>query len=173
MLQEALAHTRTAIADKEDVLATTQEFPQEDVLAPTQELSPAALVQIARNKAAAMEKKRLKAELEQAKTETCAVCHQIMFLDDYDQLQWLPCAHVYHRDCIQTWADTRNVTLELSCPVCKNTNLDVPRFISFEETVAASTSSASGSASGSNAAPMSAGEHAAISAATAQARDIL
>ena len=118
-----------------------------------------------------MEKKRLKAEQAQdePKTATCLVCHQILFLDDEDQVQWLPCAHVYHKDCIEEWAATRNVTLELSCPLCKNTTLEVPGFVDLE-TVPESTSSASGS----NAAPaMTAGEAAAMSEATVQASDIM
>ena len=103
-------------------------------------------------------------------TATCVVCHQILFLEDEDQIQWLPCAHVYHKECIEACAATRNVTLDLSCLVCMTTTLEVPGFVDVLEKVPESTSSASGS----NAAPaMTAGEAAAISAATAQANDIM
>ena len=48
MLQEALAHTRAAIEDEVDL---------QDGLATTQDLPPEAMEQMAKTKAAAMEKK--------------------------------------------------------------------------------------------------------------------
>ena len=177
LLQEALAHTRTSIADTEDVLAATQELPPE----PGDHgntLPAKAMDEIARNRAAAMERKRLKEEERlraEPKTDTCAVCHQIMFLEDVDQLQWLPCTHVFHADCIGTWADTRNLPLELACPLCKNTTLEVPGFVpevtpEIGDTVPASASGASGS---HDVAPMSAGQQGALTASASAASGIL
>ena len=65
------------------------------------------------------------------RTEKCTICLGPVFLDDGPEInQDLPCAHLFHKACIQEWADTRNVTLELSCPNCKNDVL--PPFV-FED----------------------------------------
>ena len=43
--------------------------------------------------------------------QTCSVCMEVIMTDD---LQYLPCAHVFHRECISKWFD-RSTT----CPVCR------------------------------------------------------
>ena len=74
------------------------------------------------------------------KTDKCVICHQPIFLEDRGETQWLPCTHVYHKDCIQTWAETRNVTLELACPQCKNDKLEAPGFAVTEPGATSSSS---------------------------------
>ena len=157
-MQEALARTRCAIADTEEILASTQEMkPADDATDDgSASLTKDAMDQIAKNKKAAMEKKRARAASAQAeppRTSTCAVCHQVVFLDDSGDAQWLPCAHVYHKECIETWASTRNVTLELACPLCKNDNLDAPGFVAADTGGASSSASAAAPARTAGATP--------------------
>ena len=132
MVQEALARTRAAVASEEEVLAATQERVEEALTGDEgQVLSAADQARIAQNKEAAMERRRKKAESAPVGQDLhqCVICMGPIFLEDREETQWLPCTHVYHKECITTWADTRGVTLELACPQCKNKTLDVPGFV--------------------------------------------
>ncbi|TYI94684.1 hypothetical protein E1A91_D02G222500v1 [Gossypium mustelinum] len=48
-----------------------------------------------------------------SKSNQCAVC-----MDDFEegiQAKWMPCRHLYHKDCILPWLELHN-----SCPVCRH-----------------------------------------------------
>ena len=185
-IQEALSRTRAAIAAEEEVLAATQEKPEEvDPVTgdESQVLSEADKARIAEQRAAALERRRkLKAESAAPaapanenlpKVETCAICQGPIFLEDREETQWLPCTHVFHKSCIEMWAETRGIRLELACPVCKNQKVDVPGFVVIDE---------GGSSSGSGNPPppsavappaASAAEAGALAAASADADTIV
>ena len=146
MVHEALTRTRAALASEEEVLAATQERVEEALTGDEEAvLSAADKARIAQNKAAAMERRRKKAESANGAQDLpkCVICIQPIFVEDREETQWLPCTHVYHKECITTWADTRGVTLELACPQCKNNALDVPGFVVTETTASASSGTGS------------------------------
>ena len=178
-IQEALSRTRAAIAAEEEVLAATQEKPEEvDPVTgdESQVLSEADKARIAEQRAAALERRRkLKAEsgapgANLPKVETCAICQGPIFLEDREETQWLPCTHVFHKPCIETWAETRGVLLELACPVCKNQAVDVPGFVVIDE---ADGSGNPPPASASAPPAASAAEAGAVAAASADADTIV
>lgn len=47
-----------------------------------------------------------------AKKEECAICKDAFELNE--QVQRLPCRHLYHKQCISPWLDAHN-----TCPVCR------------------------------------------------------
>lgn len=48
----------------------------------------------------------------------CALCQ--MVVQDNEEEEWLPCAHVFHRVCCEAWMKTVGQPLaELPCPICK------------------------------------------------------
>lgn len=49
--------------------------------------------------------------------EKCIIC--IVEYEDQETIRKLPCSHLFHHDCIDTWLVQKN-----SCPVCKR---QIPR----------------------------------------------
>ena len=51
-------------------------------------------------------------ELNKFKSKNCTIC-----LEDFkvkDKLMYLPCFHLFHKDCIISWAKENSI-----CPLCK------------------------------------------------------
>ena len=147
----------------------------------SQVLSEADKARIAKQRAAALERRRkLKAEsaapgANLPKVETCAICQGPIFLEDREETQWLPCTHVFHKSCIETWAETRGIRLELACLVCKNQTVDVPGFVVIHEAEGGSSSGSGNPPPASAVAPpaASAAEAGALAAASADADTIV
>eukprot|EP00438_Fugacium_kawagutii_P007242 Skav211562 [mRNA] locus=scaffold2228:161404:161622:+ [translate_table: standard] len=51
-------------------------------------------------------------DIEKLRSEQCSVC--LMPMDDLPSLVMLPCAHIYHRDCIRLALESNP-----KCPCCR------------------------------------------------------
>ena len=57
-------------------------------------------------------------------SNTCAICHDMM--SEADARFALPCGHVYHQYCIESYAEAKSMQVaDLKCPTCKKTSHDI------------------------------------------------
>ena len=50
----------------------------------------------------------------------CVICSQALFSDPDSEPWTAPCAHIFHRHCLERFAGVRQcAVLELHCPVCR------------------------------------------------------
>ena len=83
------------------------------------QLGREAMLRIERNRAAAMARRVriLEVQRSDASTEApmCAICKDQLYVTD-DKYA-LPCAHAFHTECINKWAQAKGVLVNNCCPL--------------------------------------------------------